>query len=118
MLQEDASPSSQPEPQSQADASLIEDTPGDPSGKTGQTMNAAPFFPVTRKVTFKPMTAAPERGAGHLPSSVARLVSLASLGAVLLAPLSGCGGLSDVPCPVPTPSSSATSVSDGTPTAS
>ena len=118
MLQEDAFTTSQPQPPSQADASPIEETPGDLSGKTGETKNTAPLFLVTRKVLFKPITAASARGVSHLPSSVARLVSLAGLGAALLAPLSGCGDLSDVPCSVPTPSSSATSVSTGTPTAS
>ncbi|HLZ56310.1 MAG TPA: hypothetical protein VKR06_05115 [Ktedonosporobacter sp.] len=74
------------------------------------------FFSITEQVTLKPMTT-PERGAGHLPSSVARLISLASLSAALLAPLSGCDSLSGVPCDVPTPTTSGTPVPDGTPTA-
>ena len=77
-----------------------------------------PFFPVTGKVIFKPMTAAPDH-TGHLPPGVARLVSLVSLGAVLLGPLSGCDSLgeSTVPCPTPTPIAAGTPAPNGTPTA-
>lgn len=144
MTQADSSSSSQPEPLSQANVlgqggtsfgadtlsgitgndeqlpskvSPSEDTQSSHYGKTGETMKAAPFFPVTGRVTFKPMTAAPQRGAWHLSPAVARLVSLVSLGAVLLWPLSGCGSLEggNVPCPVPTPDTTATPVPEGTP---
>lgn len=123
MLQEDPANFSQPTPPRdpstpEHDGRSIEDTSGAPSGKTGKTM--APFFPVIGRVTFKQMTGEPERGAGHLPSSVARLISLASLGAVLVAPLSGCSSYGDIPCAIPTPTAtgSGTPVPDGTPTAS
>src|SRR5207245_1940426 len=117
MTQENSSTSSQPEPLSQVNASPIEDTQGYPPGKTCEAVNAVPFFPVTERVTFKPMTAAPERGARHLSPAVARLVSLVSLGAVVLWPLSGCSSLGSesVPCPTPTPDITRTPVPDGTP---
>lgn len=135
MTQKDASTSSQPHPLSQAHildqecntfsacnisgittpASDSEDTQGDHNGKT-----AAPIFPVTGKVTFKPMTVAPQRGPWHLSPTVARLVSAVSLGAVLLGPLTSCSSTGDtnLPCPVPTSSTAATPMPDGTTTAS
>ena len=144
MTQADSSTSSQPEPLSQANvlgqecnifgtdnssgitgndeqlASTVspsEETQSSHHGKTGETMNAAPFFPVTDRVTFQPMAVAPQRGTWPLSPAVTRLVSLVSLGAVLLWPLSGCGSLEggNLPCAVPTPDTTATPVPNGTP---
>lgn len=144
MTHADSSTSSQPEPLSQANvpgqgpdifgadnssgitandeqlASMVspnEETQSSLFGKTCETMNAAPFFPLTDRVTFHPVTAAPQQGAWPLSPAVARLVSLVSLGAVLLWPLSGCGSLEggNLPCAVPTPDTTGTSVSNGTP---
>lgn len=76
-------------------------------------MDTDPFFPVTGNVTFRSVVATvPQQGVELLPPALARLISLASLGAVLLLPLSGCGSTGDsgLPCPVPTSTDSGTPV--------
>jgi hypothetical protein len=86
------------------------------SGKAAETAGATPFFTVTEDVTFTSMKA-PEKETVALPPRMIRLVSVISLSAALLWPLTGCSeyGESDLPCPVPTTTS--TPVPDGTPTA-
>ncbi len=94
---------------------------------TGNTQNyptsETPHFSVTEasKVNFHPLAAAPDHKLAsptHLSSSVARLVSLVSLTAVVLAPLAACGdtgGSADIPCAIP--NSTPTRTPDGTPAA-
>jgi hypothetical protein len=86
------------------------------SGKAAETAGLAPFFTVTEDVTFTSMKTA-EKEAVSLPPRMIRLVSVISLSAALLWPLTGCSdyGESDLPCAVPTATS--TPVPDGTPTA-
>jgi hypothetical protein len=118
MQQEDPSSISQAKPPSPpASARFVAGTQAYAYDRTCETMNATPFFPVTDGVRFKPMTPVSERGAGHLPPEVARLVSLLSLGALLLGPLSGCGSTTDSSVPCAVPSTTATPVAEGTPTA-
>jgi hypothetical protein len=95
MIEQDSSPSWQPEPQSQANANATEDTQGYPSDMKGQTLHAVPFFPVIDHVTFKPVTAALKRETWHLPNGMARLVSAIGLSAALLGPLSSCSSPAD-----------------------
>ena len=95
-------------------ASPGEDIHGSHHGKTGETMNATPFFPVTGRVAFQPMTTLPQRGTWSLAPTAARLVSIVSLGAVLLWPLSSCGS-ADVPCSIPTADTTATPAPTATP---
>ncbi len=122
MSREDSVASSQADPLSRTPAELSEVMRDASCVETGETRSAestAPFFPVTERVTFKSLPAVPLREGRLLSPGVARLVSLVSLGAVMLWPLSSCGDAeSSLPCPVPTPSAVGTSVPDGTPTAS
>jgi hypothetical protein len=77
------------------------------SGKAAETAGLAPFFTVTEDVTFTSMKTA-EKEAVSLPPRMIRLVSVISLSAALLWPLTGCSdyGESDLPCAVRTATSS------------
>ena len=115
MTQADSSHLSQREPLSQGHNS----EEGSTSSEIRVPMDdETPFFPVIEKVTFKSLEPVPEHEAWHLSLPVARLVSLVSLGAMVLWPLSGCSstGDSNLPCPVPTSGSSGKPVANGTPT--
>jgi hypothetical protein len=119
MMQDASSPSSLSDPLCQGATQSAEETQAYYSDKTYETTSSASFFPVTEKVTFKPMQPVLERRALPLPPSVARLVSLVGLSTIMLWPLSACdSGEANLPCSVPTPNPAATSVPDGTPTAS
>lgn len=70
-------------------------TQASPAGEVEDVPHTMPFFPVTEQVTYRSMTTAPKREAWHLPSGMARLVTVVTLSAALALPLAACTSSAD-----------------------